>query len=257
MAVAGCEEQTKWPVHVFVFQDRDRGPHGQVDEIHKADPDELLTLSRLLALMPVSSSLPLPPSIIFLDAVEFPAIVRKKPVKRRNPVSKLNYSVSSADLTSPKRLFRVQGKLGRLKFDRTVELERGKVHLVQFAGGLFFVLTPDRGCLPKCLDATEPSKGEHREMPRLVNKTTPEFPEDAIAAFQRLGLRKTMVVLRCVIGMDGRVDPDTFVLLEAIHPSLVVSAWNEVSNNWRFEPGKKNGEPVDVWATVQVTYRLR
>ena len=95
------------------------------------------------------------------------------------------------------------------------------------------------------------------EMPRQVKKTKPEFPKDAVTKFRELGIKRTRVLLRVIIQKDGRVDRENFVLLEAIHPSLVVSACNEINQKWRFEPGRKNGDPVDVWATVEVTYNVR
>ncbi len=175
-AEAWCEEETEWPVHVFVLQDAAGGSDAQVGKIHQADPDELFALSRLLSLTPIPSDqlvLPLPLSVLFLDAVELPQVGRKR-VKHRNPLLKLNYSLSSADLTSPVRSFRLQGKSARLKFDRTLDLERGKVHLVQFPAGLFFVLTPDRGYLPNSFDSTKVEVEVEVKKPKLLRKTVPE-----------------------------------------------------------------------------------
>ena len=61
------------------------------------------------------------------------------------------------------------------------------------------------------------------------------------------------VVLSVVIGTDGLADD--FMVLQHLDPGLDENAIEAV-RRWRFAPGTRKGEPVNVRATIEVNYRL-
>lgn len=38
--------------------------------------------------------------------------------------------------------------------------------------------------------------------------------------------------------------------------SLIKAAMKEVTQNWKFKPGRLNGEPVDVLTTIKIEFNL-
>jgi TonB family protein len=84
--------------------------------------------------------------------------------------------------------------------------------------------------------------------PRLLRKVEPEFTPEALAA-QVQGI----VVLEIVISAEGRVTDIS--VLSPLGYGLDEQAQAAVSK-WKFAPGEKDGKPVRILATVQVTFRL-
>jgi len=84
--------------------------------------------------------------------------------------------------------------------------------------------------------------------PVLLSKTEPEYSEDARAA-QIQGA----VALNVVIGADGRVHQAT--VARSLGFGLDEKAIEAIAR-WKFNPGKKDGEPVAVQATIEVNFRL-
>ncbi len=87
--------------------------------------------------------------------------------------------------------------------------------------------------------------------PRIMKLVDPEYSERA-----RRDRVQGIVVLRVVVGTDGRtynirVERTTPQELE----ELVGEAVSAVSK-WRFHPGLKDGQPVNVEVTVEVNFRL-
>jgi len=89
---------------------------------------------------------------------------------------------------------------------------------------------------------------EGMEAPKLVSKIEPQYSEEARAA-RHWGT----VVLAIVIGPDGRVY--SVELKESLGLGLDEQAADAV-RQWVFSPGKANGTPVAVKATVEVNFRL-
>lgn len=82
-------------------------------------------------------------------------------------------------------------------------------------------------------------------LPRLVHEVEPEYPRVARGRVQGT------VVLRCVIGVDGRVR-----VKEVVHPvGLLTESAIEAVEQWRYEPALWNGRPQAVFQTVRVTFR--
>jgi protein TonB len=83
--------------------------------------------------------------------------------------------------------------------------------------------------------------------PRKTNDVPPVYPAAARAA------RVTGVVLvEAVIGLDGRVR-DARVLRSS--PLLDRAALDAV-REWRYTPARLNGEPVEVFLTVAVSFSM-
>ena len=84
--------------------------------------------------------------------------------------------------------------------------------------------------------------------PRLVFKKEPEYSEQA-----RKAKFQGTVVLNIVVQRDGSVRDIRVV--QPLGLGLDEKAVEAVKE-WRFQPGVKNGVPVDVAATIEVTFRL-
>jgi TonB family protein len=84
--------------------------------------------------------------------------------------------------------------------------------------------------------------------PRVLYKLEPQYTEDARAA-----KISGPVILMLVVGSDG-VARDIQVK-QSLDPGLDQSAINAVQR-WKFQPGVKDGQAVDVMATIEVNFRL-
>lgn len=87
-------------------------------------------------------------------------------------------------------------------------------------------------------------------MPILLVKTTPAYTDDAIKAKVQ-----GVVLLRGVVRGNGQVD--TLSVVRGLGYGLEENAILEIVSNWKFRPGMRNGQAVDVWATIEVTFNLR
>jgi TonB family protein len=63
-----------------------------------------------------------------------------------------------------------------------------------------------------------------------------------------------IVLVQAIIRKDGTVD--SFRVLRGLGYGLDESAINTIATKWRFSPGTLNGEPVDVMANIEVSFRL-
>lgn len=84
--------------------------------------------------------------------------------------------------------------------------------------------------------------------PRVIRQTQPRYPLRA----RRAG-SEGRVVLRAIIRRDGSVD-DVQVLRDL--PYGLGEAAKEAVENWRFRPATYQGNPIDVYYTVTVNFRL-
>jgi TonB family protein len=84
--------------------------------------------------------------------------------------------------------------------------------------------------------------------PECVSCPEPEFSEEA-----RKAKYQGTVVLRAVVGSDGV--PREIQVVRGLGMGLDQKAIEAVQK-WRFEPGKKDGNPVAVYAQIEVTFRL-
>jgi TonB family protein len=84
--------------------------------------------------------------------------------------------------------------------------------------------------------------------PSLLHKVEPEYTEEA-----RLARLVGKVVLFIVVGSDGKAHE--MKVTRSLGLGLDEKAIAAVSE-WRFRPGSKEGEPVDVQASIEVNFRL-
>jgi TonB family protein len=91
--------------------------------------------------------------------------------------------------------------------------------------------------------------GGNVEFAKVLTKVQPIYPESAKAA----GAQGS-VVLHAIVSKDGR-PLSVEVLNSHIDPDLARAAVEAV-NQWRFQPTLLNGEPVEIDATVTVSFKL-
>lgn len=84
--------------------------------------------------------------------------------------------------------------------------------------------------------------------PVALNKVDPAYPADLV----RDKVEGT-VVLYAVIRADGSID--AIRVLSSVEERLDAAAMKALSR-WRFRPGTKHGEPVDLEAVVQIPFRV-
>lgn len=91
--------------------------------------------------------------------------------------------------------------------------------------------------------------GDGVSQPAIVHKEEPQYTEEAKDAGT-----EGAVVLTLVIEADG--SPQNIRVKRSLEPGLDANAIDAVSH-WRFRPGKKDGKPVAVFATVEVNFHLK
>jgi len=87
------------------------------------------------------------------------------------------------------------------------------------------------------------------QSPVLLKKVEPQYTTEA-----RVAQYSGIVRLTVIIGADGKTHD-----LQVVHPlglGLDQKAIDAVTQ-WTFKPGQKDGQPVDVRATIEVNFRLR
>lgn len=84
--------------------------------------------------------------------------------------------------------------------------------------------------------------------PVVVEKTEPQYTDEA-----RTAKLEGVVILSLVVGEDGKARDMRIV--RSLEPGLDDNAMKSVAT-WRFQPGKLEGKPVPVMATVEVSFRL-
>jgi TonB family protein len=98
------------------------------------------------------------------------------------------------------------------------------------------------------LNASGPAS-EDLSAPEAVTKVDPAYPQDLM--HDRV---EGVVVLYAIIRSDGSVDGVR--ILEGVDQRLDENA-RKALQQWRFRPGTKNGQPVDIEAVVRVPFRVR
>jgi TonB family protein len=84
--------------------------------------------------------------------------------------------------------------------------------------------------------------------PQVVSRVSPTYPRAA-----RDAAVEGVVVIRAIVRKDGRVD-EAEIMRDL--PWGLGEAAKEAVKKWRFLPATYNGEPIDVYYTVTVRFRL-
>jgi TonB family protein len=98
------------------------------------------------------------------------------------------------------------------------------------------------------LNATGPANDD-LSAPEAITKVDPAYPQDLMQ--DRV---EGVVVLYAIIRSDGSVDGVR--VLEGFDSRLDENA-RKALEQWRFRPGTKNGQPIDIEAVVRVPFRVR
>jgi TonB family protein len=85
--------------------------------------------------------------------------------------------------------------------------------------------------------------------PKAIYQPMPSYTEEA-----RLKRIEGWILLQVFVRKDGTVGDAK--VLKGLGCGLDESAINTITKEWRFEPGTVNGQPVDIQATVEVSFRL-
>lgn len=85
--------------------------------------------------------------------------------------------------------------------------------------------------------------------PKLLSKTEPEYTQEA-----RDSKVQGMVVLYAEVSKTGKVE--NIKVVKGLDPGLDANAIAAVKQ-WKFEPGRKDGKPVRVAATIEMNFRLQ
>lgn len=93
------------------------------------------------------------------------------------------------------------------------------------------------------------TRGEEVVFPKLVHRTLPKYTRRAA----REGIQGRLM-MRMVVRRDGRTD--RFVPLTILGFGLDRTAVETVANTWLFRPGTVQAQPVDITATIEVTFSL-
>jgi TonB family protein len=85
--------------------------------------------------------------------------------------------------------------------------------------------------------------------PVAIFQPLPAYTEEA-----RKARAEGIVLIQAIIRRDGTVD--SFKVIRGLGYGLDESAINTIATKWRFRPGTFNGQPVDVQANIEVSFRL-
>ena len=93
------------------------------------------------------------------------------------------------------------------------------------------------------------SVGDPITTPTLLTQVLPEYSEEA-----RTAEYQGTVILETIVRRDGTVD---VVRVSQSQPFGLDDKAIEAVRQWRFRPGTRNGEPVDVTLTIEVNFNRR
>lgn len=118
--------------------------------------------------------------------------------------------------------------------------------------GMFMRLPPGRDRQEIRLEGRKESvygKGEPGlAMPSVVNMVRPHYPREAMNS-----KKEGVVTVSCVVGVDGSVSDVT--VTQGLDPVLDAEAV-AAAKQWRFLPGTKDGKPVPVSITLELTFTI-
>ncbi len=107
--------------------------------------------------------------------------------------------------------------------------------------------------------APPPGAGEKLSAaPELPIDTMPKLLESPIAYPEEARARRIQgsVVIRALVAKDGSVREVSADSSQSASPLLVQAAMAAIWQ-WKFEPARAKGEPVETWTSVPVHYRLQ
>ena len=198
----------------------------------------------------VPEGIEIPRKLILLDIHTLSeSALRGKKVSYRSPVGDLSYQLKVNRWRGESYQIRLSGEYKGFKFDDIPiqgRSDRAKLVTMRKTARqtLFAVLTPVQA-IPLFSDQ-EGLPVENFEQAKLIEGPKPRYPEELSGTGR--------VLIRGIITPEGRLDPDHFVLLECPHPLLGRRALETVLNDWTFQPGKRDAQPVEALTTIEVQF---
>ena len=99
-----------------------------------------------------------------------------------------------------------------------------------------------------CSGQDQPRAGQDVQPPTLVHRVSPDYP----GSWKKEGLQGT-VHLHMTIAKDGSVRDIKIVDGD----SRLAKSAEKAVKQWRYEPALKDGEPIEMQATVAVAFALK
>jgi TonB family protein len=87
------------------------------------------------------------------------------------------------------------------------------------------------------------------QSPRVVYQSLPSYTQAA-----RDARAEGIVILEAIVRKDGSIDQ--IKVLQGLGYGLDESAISTIKNEWKFQPGTLNGQPVDVRIFIETSFRL-
>lgn len=232
----------------------DNPPHYHVVDLPTAEfPQQFSAMYapfRKLQKFALPEGIEIPRKLILLNIHTLSeSTLRGKKVSYRSPVGDLSYQVKVNSWMDDSYQIRFSGQYNGFKFgDIPIQGRSDRAKLVTMRKTarqtLFAVLTPVQA-IPLFSDQ-ESLPGVNFKEPKLIEGPKPRYPEGLSEAGR--------VLIRGIITPEGRLDPDRFVLLECPHPLLGRTALETVLNDWTFQPGTRDGQPVEALTTIEVQF---
>jgi TonB family protein len=94
-----------------------------------------------------------------------------------------------------------------------------------------------------------PSLSSGLQPPVVLSQPLPAYTDEA-----RQARIEGIVLIKCIIRKDGSAD--SFKIVRGLGYGLDESAINTIATTWRWKPGTLNGTPVDVYANIEVSFKL-
>jgi protein TonB len=86
-------------------------------------------------------------------------------------------------------------------------------------------------------------------VPKLLREVKPQYSARAIQ-----DKVEGEVLMECVVKADGTVGD--IKIVKELHPDLDQAA-KDAASQWLFEPGKRDGKPVNVLVTITIAFTLK
>lgn len=201
----------------------------------------------ILLLMPLLSPGVLPPMFVVTPAPPYHA--QSQPVQRNSPPLTSRDSIRGLTPTDSRPVTKPSGQVNLLAppLTETIIDDRSSAVVPGIPSG-FNRGAPINLAPPPAATHNNPlPQSEGVMAARLIRRVQPDYPE--IAKLMRLS---GTVRLRAIIGTDGAVQQ-----LEVLsgNPILARAAKSAV-REWRYEPTRLNGQPVEVETSITVTFVL-
>jgi hypothetical protein len=217
-----------------------------------------LKFSRLLAPFHKPASIQLPPGVVlprepmFLDiymfAVSGEQIQKNKRQSRHNPIQRIDYKIKFLSWSEDSYQVELDGRCGDTRFKEIpVKAAADKTTVVRIRQSesrvLYFALTPVEPEIKYPKDVT---------LPKPVTWPMPVYPSELLKTKWTGKVR-----IRAVVNKDGKIDPESFLLLECPHHLFARSSLDAILNQWTFQPAARNGVPLDLDGDIEVTFMIR